>query len=206
MAKEAPKGKVWKVVILGALIYLVIYVTMSLAKYGLERLGQPGQMVGFTENLPIMMANLGILIWILNKLLYKPVLKFMEERNNRIARQIEEAEADRGKAREYLSQTEQELARIRKESTAMLREARQSAQTERASLIQQAERDRAGILDKANREIILQLDKAKSELQTEIADMAVQVARQVVSASLSEAELNRLAEECLVQMEQEKPL
>lgn len=198
--KKSPR---WKWVLIAAGVYLVIFVLMNLLGAALEKFGEAGQMVGFTANLPIQMANMVILIWALNKLLYRPVLSFMEERNNRIQRQMAEAEADRKKAEEQVRQTEQELARIRKESSTMLRQARQEADDERHRLIQEAEKERSAILEKAQREIDLQVKKAQAELRGEVARMAVQISQQIIGQTLGESDLNRLAEDSLSQMEQQ---
>jgi len=180
------------------LIRAMMYLGAAVKKFGVA-----GQMVGFTSNLPIQMANMIILIWALNKLLYRPVLGFMEERNNRIQRQMTEAEADRKKAEEQVRQTEQELAKIRKESAGMLRQARKDAEDERHRLIQEAEKERSAILGKAQREIDLQVKKAKAEIRGEVARLAVQISQQVVGQALGESDLNRLAEESLSQMERQ---
>ncbi len=203
--EEATKKKSsrWKWVLIAGGAYLVIYILMNLLGAALDKFGQAGQMVGFTANMPIQMANMIIMIWILNKLLYRPVLNFMEERNNRIHRQMAEAEANRKKAEEQVRQTEQELGKIRKESAGMLRQARKDAEDERHRLIQEAEKDRSVILDKAQREIDLQVKKAKAEIRGEVARLAVQISQQVVGQSLGESDLNRLAEESLNQMERQ---
>jgi len=207
MAEPANKKKsAGKIILVGAAIYIAIYVGMKLLGYLLSQFGEAGQMVGFTANLPIMMANLILLIWLLNKLLYKPVLNFMEERNNRIQKMIEEAQADRERSKHAAAETEQELARIRKESANMLREARQDAQSERVRLIAEADKERDGILEDAQREIRLQVEKAKAELRGEVAELSVKIARQVVASSLSQEDLQRLAQESLAQMEQESPV
>jgi F-type H+-transporting ATPase subunit b len=191
----------WKWVLIAGAIYLVVFILMNLLGAALKKFGVAGQMVGFTSNLPIQMANMVILIWALNKLLYRPVLSFMEERNNRIQRQMAEAEADRKKAEEQVKQTGQELEKIRKESSGMLRQARQDAEEERRRLIQEAEKERSTILEKAQREIDLQVKKAKAEIRGEVARLAVQISRQVIGQALGESDLNRLAEESLSQME-----
>jgi len=152
------------------------------------------------------MLNLIILLYLLNKILYKPVLNFMEERNGRIQRQIEEAEADRKKAREFLSQTEQELNRIRKESSAMLQEARHSAQQERERLMHKADEERTAMMERTQREISQQVEQARADLQAEVANLAVQISRQVVSDSLKEEDLRRLSRESLERIEQSQSM
>ncbi len=207
MAESAKKKKSVKTIILiGAFLYLAIYVGMQLLGRLLAQFGEAGQMVGFTGNLPIQMANLIVLIWLLNKLLYKPILNFMEERNRRIQRTIEEAQTDRAKAKEFLTETEQELSRIRRESTAMLREARQEAQSERARLIAAADQERDSILQDAEQEIAHQVEKARADLRAEVAGLSVRVAQQVIARTLSEDDLQQLARESLTQMEQESPV
>ncbi len=201
--EEATKKKSsrWKWVLIAGAIYLVVFILMNLLGAALKKFGDAGQMVGFTSNLPIQMANMIILIWALNKLLYRPILGFMEERNNRIQRQMAEAEADRKKAEEQVQQTGQELEKIRKESAGMLRQARQDAEEERHRLVQEAEKERSAILEKAQREIDLQVKKAKAEIRGEVARLAVQISQQVIGQALGESDLNRLAEESLSQME-----
>lgn len=199
---EKKKRSTKRLILIAALLYGVVYVAMQLIGYLLQQFGEPGQMVGFTANLPISMANLIVLIWLLNKLLYRPVLKFMEERNNRIQRMIEEAQSDRAKAKELAAQVEQELARIRKESKNMLRQAREEAHQERSRLIEEADKERDAILEGAQREIRLQVEKARLELRGEVAGLAIEIAQQVIGGSLAEADLQRLAEESLAQMEE----
>jgi len=198
---EKKKRSTKKLILIAALIYGVVYVAMYLLGSLLERFGESGQMVGFTPNLPINMANLIVLIWLLNKLLYRPILKFMEERNNRIQGMIDEAQSDRAKAKELAAEVERELARIRKESKDMLRQAREEAHQERSRLIEEADKERDAILEGAQREIRLQVEKARLELRGEIAGLAIEIAQQVVGGSLAEADLQRLAEESLAQME-----
>ncbi len=205
-ANEAKKGSKLKIVGIAALIYIVLYVAMSALGYFLKQYGTAGEMVGFNANLPLQMLNLIILLYLLNKILYKPVLNFMEERNGRIQRQIEEAEADRKKAREFLSQTEQELNRIRKESSAMLQEARHSAQQERERLMQKADEERTAMMERTQREISQQVEQARADLQAEVANLAVQISRQVVSDSLQEEDLRRLSRESLERIEQSQSM
>lgn len=198
---EKKKRSTKRLILIAALIYGVVYVAMQLLGYLLRQFGEAGQMVGFTPNLPINMANLIVLIWLLNKLLYRPILKFMEERNNRIQGMIDEAQSDRAKAKELAAEVERELARIRKESKDMLRQAREEAHQERSRLIEEADKERDAILEGAQREIRLQVEKAKLELRGGIAELAIEIAQQVIGSSLAEADLQRLAEESLAQME-----
>jgi F-type H+-transporting ATPase subunit b len=82
-------------------------------------------------------VNFLLLVWLLHRFLFKPVLKVVNEREQKIRKQIEDAQLQQTQARkerEALSQEKEELLQ-RKE--ALLSQAQEDAKKERESLIKQ---------------------------------------------------------------------
>ncbi|MDA1001000.1 MAG: ATP synthase F0 subunit B [bacterium] len=65
----------------------------------------------------IQWANFLILLILLNKILYKPLLKLMNERQGKIDGDLSSAERDRSEALGYVSQYEDSLSEIQRENT-----------------------------------------------------------------------------------------
>jgi F-type H+-transporting ATPase subunit b len=198
-AKKKSKGRIALIVLAAVVVYSIIWYMLRSLEIWLS--DSPGDMVGFAANLPLQMFNFLILLYLLNRLLYKPVLDFMEERNSRIQRQIMDAEEDRAEARKLREETKAELQRIQKESTKMLREAQEEARKERDRIIERANEERSEMLESAQRDITLQIEQAKSELRGQLADYAVDIARQVIGEGLAPDNLHQLAENSLAQIE-----
>ena len=75
----------------------------------------------------IQLINTAILCFILSKLLYQPVLKFLNARKEKISSQIDKTEADMAQAQALKKEYEEKLKNIESERTAILQEARTTA-------------------------------------------------------------------------------
>ncbi len=142
-------------------------------------------------------VNFLLLLLILQRFLYKPILRMLDERSNRIRENLTHAEQVRGEterlkreAEEILSNTFKEaqdiLARRQREAEQILAEARQVAREEAQLLLTQAQA-----------EIAQDRDKAFAELRGQIADLVVLAAAKVISRSLDDAAHRGLIEEFL---------
>ncbi len=87
------------------------------------------------------LANFLILVWLLKRFLYKPTLHAIDEREQRIAARIKEAEATQATAqseRDALQRANDDLAQQRE---TLLAKARDEAQAERQRLLEQARQE-----------------------------------------------------------------
>ena len=110
--------------------------------------------------------NFLILVWLLKRYLYKPILKAVDEREKRIAAQIEDAEAKKKEAdkqRDDFQKKNEEFDGQRKE---LMNKAVEEAKTERQHLIEEVRQEYAALR--------LKLDEAMKEeqqnLHSEITD------------------------------------
>lgn len=82
--------------------------------------------------------NFLILLWLLQRFLYEPVLQVMENREKEITNRLEEAHLTLLDAQEHLSEYEQKLDQIDKKERSMMEEARQGAEEYRKKLLTEA--------------------------------------------------------------------
>lgn len=196
--KTGKQGKL-KLILIASVVYLAIWGALKAVEWTFTE--EQGQLVSITANYLVQIVNLLILIYVLNRLLYQPVLNLIEERNQRIQKQIDDAEADRAQARKLAEETQAELNRIRKESTNMLREARQEAQEEKSRLMEEANRDRSEMMERTQREIDNEFKAARTALQAQVANLAIRIAEKVIRKAQSGEQLRRMAEESLSEIE-----
>jgi F-type H+-transporting ATPase subunit b len=151
-------------------------------------------------NLPSLLAqliNFAILLIVLRLFAYKPLLRVMDERRNRIQQGLADAEA----AKQRLSQTEQEiqaeLARARQEGQALVAQAQQVATRLQEEARTRAQQEGEQLLERARSEIGMERDAAIAELRREFADITIAAAERVVRRSLDRQAHRQLIEETL---------
>ena len=139
----------------------------------------------------------GVLVFGLYKLLYRPTLRMLDERAQRIRQGL--ADADR--ARRRLEEAEREyVARLEeasREGQRKVSEATQAAQRLRDEILTQARQEAAALIMQARQQIEAEQRQALEEVRAHIAELAVEAARRVVRASLDEEAQRRLVEEFL---------
>jgi F-type H+-transporting ATPase subunit b len=153
-------------------------------------------------NLPALVAqiiNFVLLLVIFRLLLYKPLLKMLDERKQRIQEGLEAS--DEAKAR--LAQTEQEVAKeldkARQQGQEQIVQAQQIAARIQEEARQSARTEGEQLLERARGEIQLERDSAIAELRREFADLTITAAERVIKEELDENKHRRLIEEVLAE-------
>lgn len=124
--------------------------------------------------------NFFILLFILQKLLYKPVINVMEERQERIQKSQIEADEKMGKARGLIDDYDKKIADIEQEKREILDDARREAQEKKDSLLleyqEEAENKRRSYLKEIEDEKELFL----SNLRNNLGKNAVKIASRIL--------------------------
>ncbi len=142
-------------------------------------------------NLPQLIAQIvGILVllFILKKLLYGPLLKVIDERSERIKESLEAAERTKEEAAANQEQMQEDLQKAREEGQQMIAQARDVAARFRDEEMAKAREEIAAERSKAEADIQRERDAAIEDLRREFAGLAISAAEQVVERSLSESD------------------
>lgn len=151
-------------------------------------------------NLPQLIAqivNFAILLIVLRLILYKPILKMLDERKKRIAEGLNAAEIARAEAAAAQTNIEAQLDQARKDGQEIVAGAQQIAARIQSEAREQANRDREASMERARTEINLERDRAISELRGEFADLTVSAAERVINQSLDRQGHTRVIDEVL---------
>jgi F-type H+-transporting ATPase subunit b len=159
--------------------------------------------LGITDlgiNLPVLLfqlVNFTFLLIVLRLLVYKPVLKMLDERRERIRQGLEAADRGRAQAQEADREALAQLDTARREGQQIVANAQQVAQRLQEEGRQQALQQQEVMLERARGEIQMERDAAIAELRKEFADLTISAAEKVIGQSLDRAAHQRLIEQSL---------
>lgn len=134
----------------------------------------------------VQLIHFVFLLWILNKLLYKPFFSMMEKRKEKIEGDLAEAEKVREHANELKKLAEEELKQARIRADQII----SSANAEADKILQEAkakaQREAEKILENAKLEIEKERQDALAQVQTIASELAVNLALKVLKGTLDE--------------------
>ena len=153
-------------------------------------------------NLPsllVFLANFAILLVILYFFAYKPILKMLDQRSERIRESLEAAEQAKQQAAESEARTQEHLQEARREGQKLLEQARALAEKFREDEMAKAREEAEAFIGRARQEIQQERDGAVEEVKRHFAVLAIQAAERVIGQSLDD----RLHRELIVQVLEE---
>jgi F-type H+-transporting ATPase subunit b len=156
--------------------------------------------IGFNWQLLVaFLINFLVLFGLLTAILYKPVLKMLDERATKIKESLEQAE----KIREQTSRSEEQIKSAveaaRKEGQVIIAQASQIAEKIKEEAKDGARKEADVIVKKARDEIKLERDKSIAELRSEFSNLTILAAEKVIQESLDAQKHRRLIDEVLEQ-------
>jgi F-type H+-transporting ATPase subunit b len=136
-----------------------------------------------------------ILLFLLKKVAFPPILKGMKKREETIKQQLEEAQKTKKEAEDLLEGYKRQLAEARSEAQKIINEGKSLGENMRKEIVQKAQAESNQIVKRAQEEIELQKQKAILELQEKIADLSIMAATKIINKSLNTEDNRRLVEE-----------
>jgi len=153
-------------------------------------------------NLPQLIAqvvNFFILLFILRLVAYKPILKMLDERKQKIAEGLNAAEIARAEAASAQANIQAQLDTARKEGQEIVANAQGIATRIQADAREQSSKDRDLALERARVEIQQERDRAIADLRGEFADITVRAAEKVINQTLDRQSHQRVIDETLAE-------
>ena len=160
----------------------------------MEALGQLG------INLPGLVAqviNFSLLLAILFVVGYRPIMRMLDERSNRIKDSMDKAEFIKQEAERVKDEVQEKLEEARKDGQAVVAKANEIGERLKAEAKQEAQHQAEALISRASSEIQRERDEAVAELRKEIADLTILAAEKVIYRTLDRAAHEKLIENVL---------
>ena len=135
-------------------------------------------------SLIIFMVNFLILLGILYLLAYKPILRVMDQRADRIRESLESADNAREEAARSGQDMERRMNEARVEGERLIEQAREMAERYRGEERERARQEADAFIARAREDIQRERDAAIQEVRSHFADLAIAAAEKVIERSL----------------------
>lgn len=147
------------------------------------------------------MLNFFILVWILARFAYKPLVSMMQERKERIAKDLADAQATRNEAEQFKADYAAQIANARQEAQQIVEKAVQQAEAttreQLAAAREQIEREK----ERARQDIVNERDRAMNNLRNEVISLSVAMATKVVAKDMDSETNTKLIEDAIAKLD-----
>jgi len=139
-------------------------------------------------------VNFGILIFLLNRFLYRPILKIIEDRNKKIEDSLKAAEATL-KEKEKINELKKlAVAEAEKEAVKIVETAKHQADLSGKQILSEAQAEAEAAVNKKMELLTDKLAQEEKRLQGRVADLVITTTRQVLKSSLGKEEQKRIVD------------
>jgi len=156
-------------------------------------------------------GNLGNAIWtlaifviviiVLGKFAWGPILGLLQQREEFIHQALAGAKQDRDAAEASLKEYSAKLHSAHAEAAAIIEETRRDAERLREEVRQRAKGEADKMITNAQRQIQLETSRALEQIRREAVDLSVMIASKIIQRNLSKEDNERLIDEALKQVE-----
>ena len=148
-------------------------------------------------SLVVYLVNFVILLGILYAVGYKPILRMLDQRSERIRESVETVERVRQEAATQQEEMEKRLEEGRQEGQALLAQAREMADRYREEERDKARQDAEAFITRARDDIQRERDEAIDQVRRHFAELAILAAERVIERSLDESAHRDIIEKVL---------
>lgn len=144
-----------------------------------------------------------ILLFVLGKFAWRPILQMIEAREKTIADALESARKERAAAEAAAAEMKASLERAREESAQLIRRNQQEVAAAKSELMAAARKESDDLLQAARKTIQEEKRQAIAELRGQAVDMAIEAANRLVQMNMDEKKQKQLVEEYISQLPKE---
>jgi F-type H+-transporting ATPase subunit b len=183
----------------GWLVCAVVSLLLALPAVALAAEGGGG-LINVDKSLIVQGVNFLILLFILQRLLYKPLLAKMEERTVAIKTALDQAQAAQVAAARQQEENEARLRAAYAEAAAIREQALREAAEESRKHIESAQAQARKLVDDTKSQLDGEIRRAREELRRDVSDLAIAAAEKLVRRTLREEDHRRIVTEAIAAM------
>jgi F-type H+-transporting ATPase subunit b len=143
-----------------------------------------------------------LLLFILSKFAWKPMMQGLEHRERAIHSALHEAQQAREEAVRLRAQLEEQMRKANDQARTLLDEARRAGERTTAEMVAEAHKKIQAEHERLQREMNLAYAQARRDLQSQAAQLATLVASKVIRRQMNHDDHRQLVEEALAELRQ----
>jgi len=161
-------------------------------------------LIDINATLVAQMLNFLILVVILRLVAYKPIVRMLKEREDRIAGSIKKADDDAAEAEAVLNDYKAQLATARTKAQAIMDKAEKRARDEHTAKLQETNVEINQLKEAAQQQIQRERSQAVEQLKGQMVALSMAAAHKIVSKNMDAAENEALISEFIDQLDKDK--
>ncbi|UWG99332.1 F0F1 ATP synthase subunit B [Dehalobacter sp. DCM] len=138
----------------------------------------------FDLTLLVQVVSFLILVWILAKFAWKPLMAMMEKRRQTIEDNLAHAENERKEAERIRLEYQEDMRKARQEAQLIIEKATKSSEERAAEILAQARLENEKLRQAALADIERERQKAIADVKAQVIDMSVAVAEKIIQRNL----------------------
>ena len=143
-------------------------------------------MLEFNATLLAQIVDFIILLVFLRLVVYKPLAKVLQDRQDYIENNVAAAEKERQAAEQLKAGYEAEMRRAREQAQEIIQKAAKVGEEQAAEILENAKKEAARLKESALAEIQREKDKAMAELRDQVASLSVLVAGKIIGQKITD--------------------
>jgi F-type H+-transporting ATPase subunit b len=161
-------------------------------------------MLDFSVTFIITILNIIILFFVLKKILFKPVTKFMADRAKRVQDSLDQAEKDRTQAKALHVEYENKLRSAEAKASEIIKNARDNAGMEASRIIENGKAEAAEIISAAHKQIEADRRATITKLRFETAALVMAASSKLAAKDFSRDDNRRYVDMLLDELAAQK--
>ncbi|ABZ83474.1 ATP synthase f0, b subunit [Heliomicrobium modesticaldum Ice1] len=149
------------------------------------------------ETFLAMLISFLILVFILQQVAFKPILKALDERRQKVEESISRAENDLEEANRMRAENAAELAKARQEAHDLIARATKVGEEKAQEIVAAAQAEANRLKEKAVADIQREKEKALEELRSHVVNLSILAAEKVIRKNLDEPTQRQLVDEVI---------
>ena len=146
------------------------------------------------------LLNFAIVLVVLWKFAYKPILKLVKDRESMIEKSVNDAKEIDRRLTELENERKTIIVEAQSKANAMLEKALADGETRKAEMAEAAKRDVEKIIAKGKADLAAEKDAMLIAVRKDIADIAVRAAAKIVMDGMTPAKAQSMADEMVRKM------
>ena len=151
----------------------------------------------FWSTLFFTVLNILLLYFILKKILFKPVTKYMSDRSNKIKEALDMAEEAKKKVEEMEKEHQARLKEVKEQGVLIMDTYKKKAENEYNSIIEKAKQDAEIMIKNTRNELEVEKEKLINDIKGEVTELVLAASKKVLNENLDEKTNKKLIQEFL---------
>jgi F-type H+-transporting ATPase subunit b len=136
--------------------------------------------------------NFGIVVFLLKKLLYKPVLTMLDKRRNEIQKGLELTEKMKSEQEKFEKKRETLLDEARKQAKVIIEDAKKQGKEKEKEIVELAHKEAGEVLARTQKQVEELHEQARKKAKAEAIDLSIEMIKKVLPGILKESDHRKL--------------